>query len=138
MEHHMKYSDLTKSQKQFINAAISVKPELAEATEISRTQISETYFTLRNSRTNNSPKIGYPNWLCNNAKTGRGAYIWPAPTAADLVADSLIVVAPKTKKVNTTQTQEARVRLEKIMQPRVADTTHDEFLDELRTAGIVA
>jgi hypothetical protein len=24
------------------------------------------------------------------------------------------------------------------MQPRVADTTHDEFLDELRTAGIVA
>jgi hypothetical protein len=76
--------------------------------------------------------------LCNNAKTGRGAYIWPAPTAADLVADSLIVVAPKTKKVNTTQTQEARVRLEKIMQPRVADTTHDEFLDELRTAGIVA
>jgi hypothetical protein len=138
MEHNMKYSDLTKSQKQFVNVAISVKPELAEATEVSRTQLSETYFTLRDSRTNNSPKIGYPNWLCNNAKTARGTYVWPAPTAADLVADSLIVVAPKTKKVNTTQTQEARVRLEKIMQPRVADTTHDEFLDELRVAGIVA
>ena len=134
----MKYSDLTKSQKQCINAVISVKPELTEAIEVTRTQLAEAYFILRDLRTNNSPKIGYPNWLCNNAKTGRGSYVWPAPTAADLVADSLIVVAPKTKKVNTTQTQEARIRLEKIMQPKVADTTHAEFLDELRVAGIVA
>ena len=128
----MKYSNLTKSQKQFINSSIAVKPELKEAIEVTRTQLLEAYAILLAARTNNSSKIGFPNWLCNNAKTGRGSYVWPAPTAENLAADSLVAVSTKTKKVNTLQTQEARARLEKIMQ---IDT---EFLDELRVAGIVA
>jgi hypothetical protein len=132
----MKYSNLTRTQKEFINAAISVMPELAEAKEVIRPQLVSAYKTLVSQRTPTSRKMGFPLWLCNTSKTGRGAYVWPAPTAEDIAHENSI--APKQiKKVNTTQTLEARERLEKIMQPRVADTTHDEFLDELRVAGIV-
>jgi hypothetical protein len=137
MENQMKYSNLTKTQKEFVNGAISVVPALAEMVEVTRAQLKNAYVLLEAQRTPTSRKIGYPLWLANNHKTGRGSYVWPAPTAADLVADSLIVVAQKTKKVNTTQTQEARARLEKIMQPKVADTIHTEFMEELRVAGIV-
>lgn len=134
----LNYSTLTKGQKRFINAAISIKPELATATEISRAMLHEVYFALRDTRASGGEKVGYPNWLCNDYKTGRGSYHWAAPTAEQLAADAAVQPKAKAKK-NTAATEKARQRLEKIIsEPADPDTviSDDEFLAELKEAGI--
>lgn len=136
----MKFANLTKAQKRFIVSAINHNPALAEKTEVTRAEILDVYWALRNARTGNEPKVGLPNWLMNVAKTGRGAYEFPAPTTAQLEEYNATVNAAPVKK-NTSATVKARKRLQDIMtQGEPAETmvsiSDAEFLKELQEAGI--
>ena len=75
----MNYSDLTKIQKRCIDAFIQLRPELANASTITRQEVEEMFFTLYEQRNSGGPKIGSPMWLIKGNKVGRGEYVFPAP-----------------------------------------------------------
>lgn len=135
----MNFTNLTKAQKRFIVSAINHNPALAEKTEVTRAEILDAYWTLRNARTGNEPKVGLPNWLMNNAKTGRGTYTFPAPTEAQLTEYNSTSTA--TVQKNTSATAKARKRLDTILEKGqvvepVVNISDEEFLAELQEAGI--
>lgn len=135
----MKFANLSKAQQRFIVAAITHNPALAEKSEVTRAEILDTYWTLRNARTGNEPKVGLPNWLMNEAKTGRGTYVFPAPTAEQLTQYNATPTG--TVKKNTTATAKARQRLDAILEKgevveSVVGVSDEEFLKELQEAGI--
>lgn len=135
----MKFADLSKAQKRFVVAAIDHNPALAEQTEVTRAEILDAYWTLRNARTGNEPKVGLPNWLMNEAKTGRGTYVFPAPTV-DQMTEYLATPTVAVKK-NTSATTKARQRLDAILEKgevveTVVGVSDEEFLKELQEAGI--
>jgi len=134
----MKFATLTKSQKRFVVSAIAENSALAKKTEVTRAEILEVYWALRNARTGNEPKVGLPNWLMNTAKTGRGTYVFPAPTSAELQEFNIVATPVKT---NTTATAKARKRLDTILEKGtvvepVVTVSDEEFLKELQDAGI--
>ena len=136
----MKFASLTKAQKRFIVAAINHNPALAEQSEVSRAEILDAYWTLRNARTGNEPKVGLPNWLMNTAKTGRGTYVFPAPTAAELEEYNSTSSAVTVKK-NTSATAKARKRLDTILEKGesvdpIVNISDEEVLAELQESGI--
>lgn len=135
----MKFATLTKSQKRFVVSAIAENSALAKKTEVTRAEILEVYWALRNARTGNEPKVGLPNWLMNEAKTGRGTYVFPAPTAEQLTQYN--ATPNGTVKKNTTATAKARQRLDAILEKgevveSVVGVSDEEFLKELQEAGI--
>ena len=136
----MKFANLTKAQKRFIVSAITHNPALATQKEVTRAEILDAYWTLRNARTGNEPKVGLPNWLMNNAKTGRGTYVFPAPTEAQLTEYNNSNSTTAVKK-NTNATAKARKRLDTILEKGtvvepVVTVSDEEFLAELQEAGI--
>jgi hypothetical protein len=111
----MNYSDLNKTQKRCIDAFITLRPELADTPTITRPEVEELFFKLKDARDAGGDKIGYPMWLVKGPKVGRGQYVFPAPNVTN---DSAIAAVAN----------------------RVAQKTQAEaeFLDELRAAGIEA
>lgn len=132
----MKFADLTKAQKRFVVAVIENDETFATKTEVTRKELVDAYWAMHENRSANAPKIGFPNWLCNVAKTGRGTYVFPAPTAAQLTEYNASA-APAPKK-NTPATAKARQKLDKIMRESepVVTVSDEEFLKELQEAGI--
>lgn len=132
----MKFADLTKAQKRFVVAVIENDETFATKTEVTRKELVDAYWAMHEKRSANAPKIGFPNWLCNVAKTGRGTYVFPAPTAAQLTEYNASN-APAAKK-NTPATAKARQKLDKIMRESepVVTVSDEEFLKELQEAGI--
>lgn len=111
----MNYKDLNKTQKRCIDAFIKLRPELANATTITRPEVEELFFKLKDARDSGGEKIGYPMWLVKGAKVGRGQYVFPGSKVTN---DSVIsAVAKRT----ATSIQE-----------------DEEFLAELQEAGIEA
>lgn len=94
----MNYSNLTKVQKRCIDAFVKLRPELATAETISRTEVEELFFKLHAERTNGGEKIGYPMWLVKGEKVSRGVYKFPAPSLADSSETSTKVVKAKASK----------------------------------------
>lgn len=111
----MNYSDLNKTQKRCIDAFVSIRPELANASTITRPEVEELFFKLHEARANGGEKIGYPMWLVKGAKVGRGQYVFPGPNVTN---DSVIAAVAKRAAVTTKE--------------------DEEFLAELREAGIEA
>ena len=121
----LKYSDLSKSQKRFVDAVIEVRPNLATGGTITLKECAAVYYELRGTRTGaKGEKIGYPNWLYAANKISRGVYDFPAPNA-------------KSKK---TKVADDVTKLEKIIaesDPVEVESQSDaEFLNELRANGI--
>jgi hypothetical protein len=111
----MNYSDLNKTQKRVIDAFITLRPELANTSTITRPEVEELFFKLKDARDSGGDKIGYPMWLVKGANVGRGQYVFPAPNVTN---DSVIAAVAK-RAVEKTKAEV-------------------EFLDELRAAGIEA
>lgn len=141
----LKYNQLTRLQKQFVNAAIAKNPALANMTEVPRQELLTTYYAMKEDREAGGIKTGYPQWLAKHHKTGRGTYWWPAPTAEDLENDKNQPTAKvrKPKKVkNTAATTTARQRLHNIItKGEVIESnselvSDEQFLKELQEAGI--
>lgn len=105
----MNYSDLTKIQKRCIDAFISIRPELNDASTISRQVVEELFAELFEKRNSGGEKIGYPMWLIKGPKVGRGEYVFPAP---NVNTDNVIVAA------------------------KASSEEDEEFLKELRENGI--
>jgi len=80
----MNYSNLSKAQKRCIDAFVRVKPELANATIITRTEIEILFKELYDARATGGEKIGYPMWLVKGEKAARGVYKFPAPNLTEV------------------------------------------------------
>ena len=111
----MNYANLNKTQKRVIDAFVKLRPELANTSTITRPEVEELFFKLKDLRDAGGEKIGYPMWLVKGAKVSRGVYVFPAPNVKN---DNVIEAVAK----------------------RVAQTTKEdeEFLAELREAGVEA
>lgn len=75
----LNYSDLNKTQKRMVDAFIARRPELANASTITRVEIEDLWYAMYAERANGGPKMGYPGWLVKGEKVARGAYPFPAP-----------------------------------------------------------
>lgn len=82
----MNYSQLSKAQKRAVDAFVTIRPDLATAETISRTDIEEIFWILHAEREHGGEKIGYPMWLVKGEKSGRGLYKFPAPELAQTPA----------------------------------------------------
>ena len=111
----MNYVNLNKTQKRVIDAFIKIRPELANASTITRPEVEELFFKLHAERANGGEKIGYPMWLVKGAKVGRGQYVFPAPNVTN--DDIISAVAKRTAQ---------------------SVKEDEEFLAELKEAGIEA
>lgn len=111
----MNYADLTKIQKRVIDAFVNLRPELANASTITRSEVEELFAELHANRVNGGEKIGYPMWLVKGTKVSRGNYVFPAPN----VTNENVIAAVAARTVQTIKEDE-------------------EFLAELKEAGIEA
>jgi hypothetical protein len=121
----LKYNDLTKAQKRWVDAMIELDPSLASGGTVTLKGCAHAYNELRAKRKGDKgEKIGYPNWLYASNKISRGVYEFPAPNAK----------STKAKVAND------KTKLEKIIaesDPVVVESQSDaEFLQELRDNGI--
>ena len=115
----MNYSNLTKTQKRCIDAFVKLRPELTSQETITRSEIEDLFKQLFDARSSGGEKIGYPMWLVKGEKTGRGVYIFPAPSLAKIE-----VKPSKTVKSKS--------------QPQVKTDEEDkEFFTDLKEYGIM-
>lgn len=138
----LKFSDLTKSQKTFIVRTLELFPEYRSEKTLGAKQIHASYYKMKDQRGSTNEKLGYPNWLQNANRVGRGQYEMPWPTDAELSAFAQGSVAqPKVKAVKVAKTvatkQEAASRLQKIVEDSpVYDDDVEDFNQILRENGI--
>ena len=127
----LKYSDLTNSQKTFISRMLEIFPEYYGEKTLTAKQIHAAYYKLKEQRTNTQEKLGYPNWLQNKNRVGRGEYKMPWPTETELT---------KTPSVKVAKQDLSASKLQKIIdespEVEVEYQTEDEFMAELRANGI--
>lgn len=110
----MNYSDLTKAQKICIDAFIKLRPQLATANTITRPEIEEMFFELKDNRSTSGVKIGYPMWMVRQPKVSRGVYPFPGPSATQVVETLKPVQVVKTTKSQEELNQEDKEFFEEL------------------------
>lgn len=128
----LKFSDLTKSQKNFIVRTLELFPEYYSEKNLTAKQIHASYYKLKDERSNTGEKLGYPNWLQSNNRVGRGEYKMPWPTETELANVSQVKVA-KTKQLDASKLQKI---IDESPEVEVEYQSDVEFLQELRDNGI--
>jgi hypothetical protein len=93
----LKYSDLTKAQKRFIDAVVREFPAVAKAGQVSRKELESIYWTLNEKRAAGGEKVGFPNWLTAKNKVGRGVFALPLAGATGNSTAKKAVAAEKSK-----------------------------------------
>jgi hypothetical protein len=141
----LKFADLTKSQKTFIVRTLELFPEYRSEKTLGAKQIHASYYKMKDSRSASGEKLGYPNWLQNANRVGRGQYDMPWPTdkqLSDFAQSSAqpkvaVVKTPKAKKVTTSDASLEKSRLQKIVdESYVEDAEVEDFNQILRENGI--
>lgn len=127
----LKYSDLTKSQKNFITRMLEIFPEYYSEKTLGAKQIHAAYYKLKEMRSNTQEKLGYPNWLQNKNRVGRGEYKMPWPTEAELAKTSSVKVAKQ--DISASKLQKI---IDESPEVEVEYQSEDEFMAELRANGI--
>ena len=138
----LKFSDLTKSQKNFIARTLEIFPEYYNETTLNAKQIHAAYYKLKDDRSSTGEKLGYPNWLQSNNRVGRGTYQMPWPTEKQLSGFSTkgtAVVAKAAKVAKNTKLDASK--LQKIVDESDSveveyEQSDEDFLKELRDNGI--
>lgn len=134
------FNDLSKTQKKFVVAALNVRPELRENSQVTLKECSEIYFELKDQRTGaRGDKIGYPNWLFAANKISRGLYEMPIPTQEEVAKFTAELNKPKAEKpkkikVKTAELDSAKNDLEELKD--LVDPDMLEMLEECRANGI--
>jgi hypothetical protein len=128
----LKFSDLTKSQKNFIVRTLELFPAYYSEKNLNAKQIHAAYYKLKELRSSTEEKLGYPNWLQNKNRVGRGEYKMPWPTESELASVSQVKVA-KTKQSDATKLQKI---IDESPEVEVEYQSDDEFMQELRDNGI--
>lgn len=108
----LKYAELTKAQKRFVDAVVATFPEVAKVGTVSRKELEYIYWELNAKRETGGEKVGFPNWLTGPNKVSRGVFQLPMPEA----------VAEKSKKNELDE----KTRFEKIIDEADADEYYDE------------
>ncbi len=116
----LKYADLTKSQKRFVDALVSEFPEIAKTGQVSRKELESIYWTLNEKRASGGEKVGFPNWLTAKNKVGRGVFGLPLPEAQ----------AAKAKK----SALEEKTKFEKIIEESGSDDYYDQEVEDMKTS----
>lgn len=80
----LKFSQLTFTQQRFIEAFLTLKPEVRTNGLATLKECSDAYYEIKKTRAAGGPKIGYPNWLFKKNKESRGLYRIPIPTKTEL------------------------------------------------------
>jgi hypothetical protein len=118
----LKYNDLTKAQKRFVDSVIAEFPEIKKTGVVNRKELESIYWTLNDKRAKGGAKVGFPNWLTAKNKIDRGVFDFPLPEA----------VTAKAKKVASAEKE----KFEKIVNegaiPEVEDYEYDEELENIK------
>jgi hypothetical protein len=115
----LKYSDLTKAQKRFVDAVVREFPTVAKTGQVSRKELESIYWTLNEKRAAGGEKVGFPNWLTAKNKVGRGVFALPLDTAS--------------AKVVTKTAAAEKSKFEKIIEESVIeDDSYDEELETIK------
>jgi hypothetical protein len=126
----LKYNDLTKAQKRFVDAVLTEFPEIKKTGVVNRKELESIYWTLNDKRAAGGEKVGFPNWLTAKNKIDRGVFDFPLPEGA----------VAKVKKAAAAEKE----KFEKIVNegavavPEVEDYVYDEELENIKAdlAGI--
>jgi hypothetical protein len=78
----LKYSELTKAQKRFVDAVLREFPAIKKSGTVSRKELESIYWTLNEKRETGGEKVGFPNWLTGPNKVARGVFQVPMPEGA--------------------------------------------------------
>lgn len=126
----MNYSDLNKTQRRIVDAFIARRPELANASSITRVEIEELWYTMYAERATGGPKMGYPGWLVKGDKVTRGVYPFPAPNVTHSTAPLPKPLTQKQVRAKITSTDDqAAAAAAKALE-------EEEFFAELAEAGV--
>jgi hypothetical protein len=128
----LKFSDLTKSQKNFIVRTLELFPAYYNEKNLNAKQIHAAYYKLKDDRSSTGEKLGYPNWLQNKNRVGRGEYKMPWPTETELKSVSQVQV-PKVKETEASKLQKI---IDESPEFEVESQSDEEFMKELRDNGI--
>jgi hypothetical protein len=96
----LKFANLTNAQKRYVEAALRVKPEIAQTGTVSRNDLLEIEQALVAERAAGGAKIGFPNWLTAKNKASRGTYVFPLPSGNLVNSTATAKVAAKASKPN--------------------------------------
>jgi hypothetical protein len=110
----LKYNDLTKAQKRFVDAIVKEDPSIKKTGTATRKQIESLYWTLNEKRADGGEKVGFPNWLTGPNKISRGIYQIP-------MAEKVAATVKATAKAE-------RTKLENIIAE--SDVAEDYAIDE--------
>lgn len=91
----LKYNDLTKAQKRFVDCLLTVEPQAKKTGTVTRKQIEAAYWELQSKRAAGGEKVGFPNWLTGPNKISRGLYQVPMPVAVKATAKAAEVAERK-------------------------------------------
>jgi len=128
----LKFADLTKSQKNFIVRTLEIFPEYYSEKNLNAKQIHAAYYKLKDDRSSTGEKLGYPNWLQNKNRVGRGEYKMPWPTESELKSVSQVKV-PKVKETEASKLQKI---IDESPEFEVESQSDEDFMKELRDNGI--
>ena len=115
----LKYSELTKAQKRFVDAVLREFPAIKKSGTLSRKELESIYWTLNEKRETGGEKVGFPNWLTGPNKVARGVFQVPMPEAD-------VVKAKKT-------VAEEKAKFEKIVEDSILDETDEDYDTDLET-----
>jgi len=115
----LKYSELTKAQKRFVDAVLREFPAIKKSGTVSRKELESIYWTLNEKRKTGGEKVGFPNWLTGPNKVARGVFQVPMPEAD-------VVKAKKT-------VAEEKAKFEKIVEDSILDETDEDYDTDLET-----
>lgn len=131
------YSQLSKSQKLYIDTLVAKFPKFADNPVIDRKELESTYWELNKDRTAGGAKVGYPNWLTASNKIARGQYQLPVAGSEDFVATPA-AVAPKAPKVKATKPAKAKAPAKAKVKAPVAEISEDEVeVSDAKLAKII-
>lgn len=115
----LKYSELTKAQKRFVDAVLREFPAVKKSGTVSRKELESIYWTLNEKRETGGEKVGFPNWLTGPNKVARGVFQVPMPEAD-------VVKAKKT-------VAEEKAKFEKIVEDSILDEIDEDYDTDLET-----
>lgn len=116
----LKYTDLTKSQKRFVDSVVAEFPAIAKAGKISRKELEYVYWELNAKRESGGEKVGFPNWLTAKNKVDRGVFALPLPEAA-------------TAKVKASVLED-KTKFEKIIDEADTDEYYDQEVEDIKSS----
>lgn len=114
----LKYTDLTKSQKRFVDAVVREFPAVAAAGKVTRKELEYVYWELNAKREAGGEKVGFPNWLTAKNKVDRGVFALPLPEAeTKAVAKSIL---------------DEKTKFEKIIDEADTDEYYDQEVEDIK------